>query len=251
MTERVRRDKEGRIANTPGSVPSSTQAISRRLITSALVADDGRALSRMLRHGLDPNAESSLGGTLLSAAIRCRKPRAAQVLVLHGANVRQRCVGCPLVNVAAHQESPRYLKIIVNADPTTVRQRDSCGRTPLHESCKFEKPRLGHVKLLLKHGAAINAKDRDKGWGFTPLHYAAWRGHLSVCKILIRSGARVIARDEEGQTPLHLAAWFGRVQVAKYLLEVGANRRARDSKGDTPVDLAEREGYPEMSTFLA
>lgn len=42
--------------------------------------------------------------------------------------------------------------------------------------------------------------------GQTPLHAAARRGHAAVVSLLLRSGAAVNARDAEGHSPLLLAA---------------------------------------------
>ena len=47
------------------------------------------------------------------------------------------------------------------------------------------------VKTLLKQSAvkkSINSKDKN---GWSPLHCAAARGHLKVCKLLINAGADV------------------------------------------------------------
>ena len=52
------------------------------------------------------------------------------------------------------------------------------------------------------HGADKEASD-DDGW--TPLHFAALRGHLSVVQYLCEQGADKDARDNIGRTPLDLA----------------------------------------------
>ena len=58
------------------------------------------------------------------------------------------------------------------------------------------------VKLLLEHGAKPNAKDND---GWTPLHYAAYRGRVDVVKILLEHGANPRIADNEGHIPLDYA----------------------------------------------
>jgi ankyrin repeat protein len=59
------------------------------------------------------------------------------------------------------------------------------------------------VKLLLEHGADINAEDRS---GKTPLMVAAARGRLGVLKVLLREGADVRKVDIQGKTALRYAA---------------------------------------------
>ena len=56
------------------------------------------------------------------------------------------------------------------------------------------------VKEFLVAGTDVNVKD---GWGWTPLHNAAWWGHKEIAELLLANGADVDAKDEDGYTPLH------------------------------------------------
>jgi hypothetical protein len=56
------------------------------------------------------------------------------------------------------------------------------------------------VKEFLVAGTDGNVKD---GWGWTPLHNAAWWGHKEIAELLLANGADVDAKDEDGYTPLH------------------------------------------------
>lgn len=56
------------------------------------------------------------------------------------------------------------------------------------------------VKLLLDHGAQIDAVDRLK---HTALFRACEMGHTSVVQSLIDYGARVDVLDFDGRSPLH------------------------------------------------
>ena len=64
-----------------------------------------------------------------------------------------------------------------------------------------EKGNIEAVKQHLADGADVNAKDR----GWTPLHYAAIRGHKEIAELLIAKGANVNAKNNVGDTPLDLA----------------------------------------------
>lgn len=75
------------------------------------------------------------------------------------------------------------------------------------------------MQLLLKNKAEINAKDKT---GQTPLHEAAYLGHLEVVKILVTDGADVNVRDENGKTPLGCAVEGQNKEVADYLRKHGA-----------------------------
>ena len=47
-------------------------------------------------------------------------------------------------------------------------------------------------------------------------------GHLSIVQYLVEKGAKIDAKNDEGNTPLHLASMEDHLLVLKYLLEKGA-----------------------------
>jgi ankyrin repeat protein len=59
-------------------------------------------------------------------------------------------------------------------------------------------------------GADVHAADGD---GDTPLHTAAYNGHVEAMQALVELGADVHAADADGRTPLHAAAAGGHVEV--------------------------------------
>lgn len=59
------------------------------------------------------------------------------------------------------------------------------------------------VQHLLKVGADKEKRSRDTGW--TPLHFAAWNGHLEVVRVLLDFGAMKMVVTKDGATPLRLA----------------------------------------------
>lgn len=65
------------------------------------------------------------------------------------------------------------------------------------------------VELLLKEGADINVRNYC---GRTPLHLAAFNGHVSTAEHLIRKGANINAKEYLGLTPLFMAAGTGNVK---------------------------------------
>jgi len=109
--------------------------------------------------------------------------------------------------------------------------QDKDGYTPLHYAAW--KGHLKVVELLLEHGANPNIQDKD---GYTPLHYAAWKGHLKVVELLLEHGANPNIQKHDGETPLHLAVWEGHLKVVELLLEHGANPNIQENKyGYTPL----------------
>ena len=103
------------------------------------------------------------------------------------------------------------------------------------------------VRELLKQGASIEARDED---GDTPLILAARRGRLSVTRVLLSEGARVDATNLDGDTALMRAAWAGHLDLARLLLSAGASTQARDSAGDDALALARRQNHTAVVELL-
>ena len=55
------------------------------------------------------------------------------------------------------------------------------------------------VKVLLESGADPNAPNNG---GHTPLHAAAYRGHLNVASLLLKHGADPCITNKDGDIPL-------------------------------------------------
>ncbi|XP_064629244.1 transient receptor potential cation channel subfamily A member 1 homolog [Lineus longissimus] len=112
------------------------------------------------------------------------------------------------------------------------------GFTALHLAAQAGENRI--VRILVEGGNAnIEAKARIT-WPhlstshviITPLHYAASRGLLETCELLLDLGADVNSQPkrrkpgggcEEQFSPLHLACYSGNAQVVSLLIERGAS----------------------------
>ncbi len=97
---------------------------------------------------------------------------------------------------------------------------------------KGELKSLENIKELLKKGADVNVKDED---GRTALMKAANLGKLDVVKCLAELGADWEAKDECGKTALMTAANYGELEVVKYLVEGGADLEAKNGYGETAL----------------
>eukprot|EP00939_MAST-03C_sp_MAST-3C-sp1_P002107 g2107.t1 len=105
------------------------------------------------------------------------------------------------------------------------------------------------VKRLLLTDVDVNCKDKE--CHSTPLHHAAKSGHIHVVETLIRHGANVNAKDDEGETPLHEACDAGKIHVVEILIKNGANVNEKDKLGWTPLhNAAGCEDYPEIVSVL-
>lgn len=83
------------------------------------------------------------------------------------------------------------------------------------------------VKLLLQHGANVNAQSSS---GNTALHFACCSGYDGVVQLLVQHNAELEHQNENGHTPLMEAASGGHVKVAKLLLDNGAGINTHSSE---------------------
>jgi len=79
--------------------------------------------------------------------------------------------------------------------------------TDIHEAAANSD--LKTVESLLKDNPSLVFSKDTKGW--TPLHYAALRGHKDVVELLLAKGANVNATNNFGMTPLHEVAFYGKM----------------------------------------
>jgi len=77
------------------------------------------------------------------------------------------------------------------------------------------------VKRCLGEGASVNGRDQN---GWSPLHWAAFKGRIKSVKVLLEHGAEVDTVDDAGYTPLHCAAEAGHLQLALFFIAHGASQ---------------------------
>ena len=85
------------------------------------------------------------------------------------------------------------------------------GGTPLYRAA--QRGRTACVKALL----LARAKTSKAYNSFTPLMVASTNGHLAVVDLLLRAGACVDTKDEDGRTALDFATHHHRAPCAKLL----------------------------------
>ncbi|KAH3732866.1 hypothetical protein Pelo_16302 [Pelomyxa schiedti] len=153
----------------------------------------------------------------------------------------------PLLSDSVLSDAGQVRAAII-ADPSCVYQTDSWGKMPIHIACS--RGYIGAIRVLLEEGNCdVDVRAQD---GSTPLHCAASFGQLYVVFLLIHEyGARVGARRlPNGDTALYLSCFRDRVDVAKLLIDSGALLMARNSLGQTAIDAASRSGYSDLACFL-
>jgi len=125
--------------------------------------------------------------------------------------------------------------------------QDSLGHSPLHYAA-FN----GHIDAIkiCKENTDCDLQIRDAE-GYTPIHFACLAGQLAAVEFLVGQGCDVNLKAFEDVTPLHLAAKNGHLEVVKYLIEnCKADPLAEDCRFQNPLHIACNSGSLELVRYL-
>lgn len=155
-------------------------------------------------------------------------------------------VGQSFLHELAREGDVLSAEVIIAAGAETDLPDDE-GRRPLHEAAS--SGRLDMVKLLLKHGALLDAPIAP--FGYTALYLAVQQSRYETVRYLIERGALLNAKDAlSGEGLLHIAAARGDMKMAGILIAAGADVFAEDRLGRTARDHAARKGHRELEAVL-
>lgn len=112
------------------------------------------------------------------------------------------------------------------------------------------------VQQLLQHGASVNSRTEEED--DTALHVAARHGLTDHVQLLLRYGAELEAKNEEGQTPLNAACAQPHqpqdmdryYRVCQLLVESGASINAADRDRQHPLHLACKNANAQVAELL-
>ena len=125
----------------------------------------------------------------------------------------------------------RFLYIIQDKDPSMLNDL---------LISKSKTGNIDHVKLLLKKGADVYARNNYS------LRWAAKNGHIDVTELLLKNGADIHTKNDDA---LMWAAMMGHRDVTKLLLKYGANIHA-DDDNDHALILAAEKGRKDVIELL-
>lgn len=111
--------------------------------------------------------------------------------------------------------------------------------TCLHFVCADPLAPIELLSSLLAHNADVSARASS---GSTPLHLAAWGGHVRAVEMLLTYHADIHAETRNGRNATHFAARMGHRDVLRVLVKAGADMDKMDVDGKTARMVGEESG---------
>ena len=164
----------------------------------AIVFDQVSVVGNLIYRGMDPNTPTEKGEPALVFAIRSGAPKTVGFLL------KQPGIQIDATNTA----DETALMLAANAND------------------------LVSANLLIQAGASVNRPN------WTPLHYAASKGHTAMMRLLIENDAYIDAESPNATTPLMMAAYYATPNAVKLMLEEGADPTLQNKDGQTALAMA-------------
>ncbi|XP_064482246.1 ankyrin-1-like [Ornithodoros turicata] len=180
---------------------------------------------------------TTLADEPLRLALKNGHYECAELLLLSGADPNARYfLGCEINLVSPLDLRSLVLLLRYGALPDA---RDRTGLTPLMKAARHPKG-LDAVRLLVAHGADVNADTTERHDCRTVLHYAVLSGNAATVRFLLDAGAKAaVPPGYHYPTPLDFAVLRGQLEVARMLLDAGAHPDAGGSAiVGSPLHLA-------------
>lgn len=184
----------------------------------------------------------------LTMAIKRFNIKAAALLINKGADVNIRDgADTPLtlvhkalsqVNDKELQQKLRDLETLLlskGAHVNSVDEKLLWSPLMLTSSHYHDKRSEEHLKLLIKLGAKVDQKDKNKR---TALMIASSLGRTEALESLIKYGANMNLSDKFGWTALMLAVYYNQKEIVKLLLENGCDVNFSTKKGLSALKVA-------------
>lgn len=202
----------------------------------AVISQNTVNIELLLKKGASIYFPNQSGKTALDLAVdnystsQCElTPKSAILILLLSYTLLDEETTSTFTFLAVEKNDEELLKFFLKKDPATrIHSTFQDNRSLLHVAAESNHPQL--IKVLLDHGADINAKTSK---GETALHLAAAAGNVEVAKKLIYSGLPIDSIDDNGSIPLHYAIRNNRRSIILLLTNLPKSLTSRLNHGLT------------------
>jgi ankyrin repeat protein len=228
------------------------------LYIAATQSGDKELVSRLLQKGAKVNEYPDSSGPILIKVLEKGFTDIAELLIANGVDCHaHNKVGWTPLECAEAREYSNIATMIKSAIPAkadvdrhSLQQDAGKVLTELNivndiaqqaaldseilDACKdYKQPKTSDIEALLKKGAHVNARDEN---GNTPLINAADGCSIEIVELLVSNGADVNAKDSKyGDTPLLKALCSGQKGVVSLLVSNNADVNATNKAGRSPL----------------
>lgn len=150
--------------------------------------------------------------------------------------------GVPGILVALQSESTKSAMLLAKHPKTNLNVNNSVNETPLMLAAINNQ--LDLAKVLISRGADVNRP------GWTPLHYAAAKGHREMMRLLLENEAYIDSESANGTTPLMMAAYYAQPLAVKLLLEEGADPTLLNAANASALDMALSQDRQQSAFYI-
>ena len=167
----------------------------------------------LIDHGADVTVGTGDGRTLYEAAAVTGHRDLAQYLADHGAQVKELGAADRFAAACNGADVPTARELVAQC-PELLPGLPNAGADLLADAASAN--RLDAARVMIAVGCRLNPP------GVTPLHQAAFHGHVAMAELLVANGADPSARDDKyAGTPMQWAIAMGQSGMRDYLANCG------------------------------
>ncbi|KAI9863931.1 MAG: hypothetical protein M1824_005969 [Vezdaea acicularis] len=203
------------------------------------------AVQLLLENGAEINAQGGHYGNALQAASSRGHDQLVRLLLEKGAEINAEggYYGSAL-QAASFGGRLKTVQLLLNKGADVNAQGGHCGNALQAAS------HWGHcevIRLLLEKGADINAQGGHYG---NALQAASFKGQRSAVQLLLEKGADIDAQGVHHGNALEAASVGGHHEVVRLLLEKGAEINAHKSRYGNALQAASSRGHDQLVRLL-
>ena len=235
------------------AIPRLRDGDSKRpaLVVAASVPDNTEVLELLLKHGATVDQTDDEGDNALSLSLAIDKNEInLEFLAKRTANINHTdMVGAAAINLACINGNLKYTKILhkYGADINHIVLENQS--SPIFDAIQSEHQNYDLVKYLIDNHADL----KHLGPGSNPaLLHAVNFGNSKIINLLLDQNMDVNQTNSEHKTALMILAmsFNANLGTAEALLKHGADLNAKDEDGKTALDIARETNKVELVKFL-